>query len=89
MELEKIKLSGLQEIQSINIEPADNGGCVVRYTVYTPSKKNNESGWDNHTELFDEEEIEVALDRIKELYAANLENKKTGKAEVASYPKQG
>lgn len=88
MELEKIKLSGLQEIQSINIEPADNGGCVVRYTVYTPSKKNNESGWDNHTELFDETEIELALDRIKELYKANLENKKSGYAEVSS-PKAG
>jgi hypothetical protein len=88
MELKKISLSKLQEIQSINIEPADNGGCVLRYTVYTPHSKNTESDYDSHTELFDEDEVETALDRIRELYAANLEAKKTGKAEI-SVPKMG
>lgn len=82
MELEVIKLKGLQEIQNIGIEPADNGGCVLRYSIYTPTAKNSESGWDSHTELFDEDEIETALDRIRDLYKANLETKKSGKAEL-------
>jgi hypothetical protein len=87
MELEKIKLSGMQEIQNIGIEPADNGGCVLRFTVYTPSMKHSDSNWDSHTELFDEEEIETALDRIRELYRLNLDNKKSGKN--TELPKEG
>ena len=82
MELETIKIKGMQEIQNIGIEPADNGGCVLRFTVYTPSMKHSDSSYDSHTELFDEDEIEGALDRIRELYRLNLEGKKEGK----SYP---
>jgi len=82
MELEKITLSKMQEIQSINIEPADNGGCVLRYTVYTPSMKHSDSMYDSHTELFDEDEIGTALDRIRDLYAANLNAKKNGKSKI-------
>ena len=41
--LEEIKLTGKQEIQNISIEPADNGGCVLRFTVYTPSMKHSDS----------------------------------------------
>lgn len=82
MELEKVTLGKMEEIQSISIEPADNGGCVLRYTVYKPAMKHSDSTWDNHTELFDEDEIEKALDRIRDLYKANFEAKKTGKATI-------
>jgi len=82
MELKEIKLKGLQEIQSINVEPADNGGCVLRYTIYTPSAKYSDSNYDSRTELFDEDEIETALDRVRELYRANMDAKKSGKATI-------
>lgn len=76
MELEAIKLKDKEEVQNISIEPADNGGCVLRFTVYTPSMKHSDSNWDSHVELFDEDEIDTALDRIKELYRLNLQNRK-------------
>ena len=76
MELEKIKLSKMQEVQSINLRPADNGGCTLSYSIYTPSAKNNQSSYDEHNEVFADNEIEEALDRIKELYRANLQAKK-------------
>jgi len=82
MELKEISLKGMQELQSINIEPADNGGCVLRYTIYTPSAKNSDSSYDSRTELFNEDEIETALDRVRELYRANMDAKKSGKATV-------
>ena len=88
--LEKITLGKMQEIQNINIESADNGGCVLRYTVYKPAAKHSESSYDNHTELFDDDEVEMALNRIRDIYKANFEAKKTGKAEVPSVmPKMG
>jgi len=82
-ELEVIKLKPLQEVQNINIEPADNGGCVLRFTIHTPSKTYSESNYDNRVELFDEDEIESALDRIRDLYKANIEGKKTKKSGTA------
>ncbi len=85
--LAKIELTKLQEIQNISIQPADNGGCVLNYSVYKPAAKHNESEWKNHVELFDEDEIDLALNRIKDLYRANLEAKKTGKAEVSPMAK--
>lgn len=77
--LEEIKLTGKQEIQNISIEPADNGGCVLRFTIYTPSMKHSDSNWDSRTELFDDDEIDTALERIKELYRLNLQGKKNKK----------
>jgi hypothetical protein len=87
--LDKITLGKMQEIQNINIEPADNGGCVLRYTVYKPAAKHSDSSYDNHTELFDDDEVGFALDRIRDLYKANLEARKTGKAEVMPMAKEG
>ena len=77
MELKEIKLKSMQELQSISVEPADNGGCVLRYTIYTPSAKYSDSNYDSRTELFDEDEIEGALDRVRDLYKANMNAKKS------------
>ena len=82
MNLQEIKLEKMQEIQSINIQPADNGGCVLNYSVYKPAMNHSDSEWKSHTELFDEDEIEMALDRIRALYKANLDNKVNGSAVV-------
>ena len=73
--MEAIKLSKNQEVQSIRLEPADNGGAVLRYELYTPSMLNSESTWENKTEVFSDEEIEtVALPRILELHRADYAN---------------
>jgi len=77
MDLPDIKLSKLQEIQSMYLRPADNGGCTLSYSIYTPSRTNTQSSYDEHNEVFSEDEIEEALDRIKELYRASLASKKS------------
>lgn len=84
MELEKIKLTGMQEIQNIGLEPADNGGCVLRFTIHTPSKTYSESDYQNHTEVFEDDEIDTALERIKDLYRATLAVKSKGNASTPS-----
>jgi len=73
MELETIKLKSLQEIQSIRLEPADNGGCTLRFTIYTNKKTYSESNYDEHSEVFSADEVDEALIRVKELYRLNLE----------------
>ena len=75
MELEKPKLARLQELQSVNLRPADNGGCVISYSIYTPAKTHSESRYKECTEVFSSGEMEEALDRIKELYRASLKAK--------------
>ncbi len=73
MELKPIKLKDKQDLRNINIEPADNSGCVVRYTIYTPALRNSESTWDEHVEVFSGDEVEdKAMARIVELYKADL-----------------
>jgi len=89
MELKEIKLKSMQEIQSINIEPADNGGCVLRYSIYTPSAKNSDSVYDSKTELFDEDEIDVALDRVRNLYKANISAKKSSRGSTEDVKSMG
>lgn len=73
--MDAIKLTKNQEVQSIRLEPADNGGAVLRYELYTPSMLNSESTWENKTEVFSDGEVEtVALPRILELYKADYAN---------------
>lgn len=72
METGSISLKAMQEIKNIGLEPADNGGCILRFTIYTPSVKHSDSNWDDHIEIFPPEEIEDALDRIRELYKASF-----------------
>lgn len=73
--MEAIKLTKYQEVKNIAMEPADNGGCVLRYTIYTPSMKHSDSLWDDKTEVYSDEEIEtVTLPRILELYKADYAN---------------
>ena len=76
MELVKISLKKNQEIQSISLNPGDNGGCSLRYSIYTPSLKNSDSVWDERNEIFGDGELDNALARITELYKANLSNRK-------------
>ncbi len=76
--MEAIKLTKNQEIQSIHLEPADNGGGVLRYTIHTPHMQNSDSVYDEQTEVYSDEEIEtVALPRILELYKANYAKAKS------------
>jgi len=78
MALEAIKLKDKQELRSINLEPATNGGAIIRYTIYTPAMKNSESIWDERSEVFSEDEIEdKAMPRIVELYKVSLASKKS------------
>ena len=81
MEMEKIALTKGQEVESIRLEPADNGGCVLRYTLHTPAAKNSESNWKDVTEVYEEEDFETkALPKILELYKANYYGKKANNA---------
>lgn len=64
------KMKNYQEINNINTDVADNGGLIVRYTLYTPAKKNSESQWDDKTYIFDN--CEEALDFIRELFQAKI-----------------
>ena len=76
--MEPISLSKNQNLESIRVEPADNGGCVLRYTIYTPSKLNSESSWDEKTEVYQDNEFEeVVLPRIVALYRAEYTRKKS------------
>jgi hypothetical protein len=85
MELEKIELTKNQEIQNICMEPADNGGCVIRYSIYTPALRNSESVYDSKTEVFDEDEVETtAMRRIVELYRADMASKRGEKSSPAT-----
>ncbi|MCK4822241.1 hypothetical protein KA005_41140 [bacterium] len=73
--MEVINLNKNQEVQSIRLEPADNGGAVLRYELYTPSMLNSESTWENKIEVFADGEVKtVALPRILELYKADYAN---------------
>lgn len=76
MELEKISLGKMQELQSVNLRPADNGGCTLSYSIYKPAATHRESTYEEHNEVFGEDQIEEALERIKSLYKASLSSKK-------------
>lgn len=85
--MEEIKLKANQEINNISLEPADNGGCALRYTVYTPAALNNESDWKECIEVYKDEEMEtVVFPRILELYKADYANS-VGKKAAAEVPK--
>ena len=71
--LKAITLGKTQEIESIHVDIADNDGIIVSWTIYTPSKAKSESGWDNHKEVFNSPD--KALDRIKELFSAEMDRK--------------
>ena len=89
MALEELKLKKNQEIRSINLEPADNGGCILRYTIYTPAIKNNESNWDEKNEVFPADEVDsVAIPRLVQLYKLSLSSQKI-KAQNISSAKEG
>ena len=85
--MDAIKLKDKQDIRNINCEPADNGGCVIRFTIYTPSMKNSDSTWDEHTEVFSADEVEsAAMPRILELYKADLSQKRSSKKPTSDMP---
>ena len=69
--MEAINLTKDQEIESIRLKPATNGGCVLSYTIYTPRLQNSESFYDEKTEVYTDEQFEeTVLPRILELYKA-------------------
>ena len=75
--MEAIKLGKNQEIQSIRLEPADNGGVILSYEIYSPAATHMESTWDNKKEIYKEDEIEtIVFPRILELYKDSYNNKK-------------
>ena len=76
-ELKAITLSETQEIESIRVDIADNGGIIVSWSIYTPSKAKSESRWDEHKEVFDKSED--ALERIKGLFSAEINRKSKSK----------
>ena len=73
--MEEIVLKKNQEIESIRLKPADNGGCSLEYTIYTPAMQHTESGWEHKMEVYTDEEMEaVVFPRILELYKADYAN---------------
>ena len=73
--MEAIKLTKHQEVRNIRLEPATNGGCVLSYTIYTPSMQLSESSYDEETEVYTDEQFEeTVLPRITELYKAEYSN---------------
>lgn len=76
MEVEPIKLGKNEELESIRVKSADNGGCIISYTLYTPSGTHSESKWDEKTEVYGEGEFEEkVIPRIVELYKADYYSK--------------
>jgi hypothetical protein len=70
-----ITLTKDQEISSIRLKPADNGGCSLEYEIYTPALSNSESSWENKMEVYTDEEMEtVVFPRILEMYKADYAN---------------
>ena len=54
------------------MEPADNGGCVLRYTLYTPSMQHSDSMYEDKVEVYTDDQIaDTVLPRIMELYKAD------------------
>ena len=85
--MEAIKLTKNQEVQSIRMEPADNGGCVLRYTIYTPSKQHSDSKYDDKVEVYTDAQIEgTVMPRIMELYKADYANAMTNHATKNAAP---
>jgi hypothetical protein len=72
----KIKLDDKQQVQDVSLTPGENGGCMLTYCIYTPAKTHTESTYDRHNEVFGEDQMEEALDKIKELFRANINSKK-------------
>lgn len=87
MALEAISLKPNQDIREISFEAADNGGAVINFVIYTPALGNRDSIWDRRTEVFAENEIETtAVNRIVELYKADMKNKLAKKKQEAAAP---
>lgn len=58
------------------VEPTDNGGAIVRFTVYTPSSKISQTTWDDKTFSFGEQEDEAAINFAVKVLRHNFEMKK-------------
>jgi len=73
--MEPIKLKKNQEVESIRLKPADNGGCSLSYCLYTPAATHTESMYEDKMEVYTDEEMEtVVFPRILELYKADYAN---------------
>ena len=72
MELPKIALKKGQEIQGISLEKSDNGGFVLRYTVYTSAPTKNQNGWDDKTFTYTSDQKKEAFDHLVSIYEQKL-----------------
>jgi len=74
---DEFKLPKGAEIESIRLEPADNGGVVLRYDIYTAASTHSESKYESKTEVYTEDEMEEKVwPRMKQLYQAQFNQAK-------------
>ncbi|HDY67505.1 MAG TPA: hypothetical protein ENH85_06925 [Candidatus Scalindua sp.] len=88
--MEAISLKKNQEVNNISMRPADNKGCILSYTLYTPSMQHSDSEWDEKTEVYTDDQVEdVVLPRILQLYRASYANSMAKNSEAPPMAKGG
>lgn len=60
-----------KEIDYVNVDPADNGGVIVRWTEVDRASK--QPSWEDHTEVYSD--IDVGLQKVAELFKKKITKK--------------
>lgn len=60
----------------ITLKPADNGGYNLRWNTEKKGLKRSDTYWQDHIEIFTDDDKDKAFGRLKELYEANFSNHK-------------
>lgn len=61
-----------KEIRDISVKRADNGGYVLRYSIYTPAGAISESVWDDQTLVYGKDEKETMMADLSALVDKQL-----------------
>lgn len=70
--MEKVSLKKNQEIKSIELEKAENGGFSVCFTIVTNGKTHMETAWDEKEYVFSKEQEQEAIDFTVELLKTKM-----------------
>ena len=60
----ELTLKKFQEIQSIDLNPADDGGFVLSISIKTNGKTNMENGWEDKKYVFTKDQEKEAFDSL-------------------------
>ena len=68
----EVKVSKDKKLENIGINTDDVGNYIVRWTIYTPSKTNSGSMWDEHTKVFLKKQEDDAWEFLKSLFQKSI-----------------